>query len=73
MDAYNKYIFIIYIHISKHENSYQIYITNSKITDKKTKYIIYLINIKSKGLQDILRSILQSINKTFLKEDKPIV
>ena len=73
MDAYNKYIFIVYIYISKHKNSYRIYITNSKTIDKKTKRITYLINIKSKGLRDILRSVLQGVDRTFLKEDKPIV
>ena len=73
MDIYNEYIFIICIYISKHKNSYRIYITNGKIIDKKTKRIIHLINVKSKGLRDILRSVLQGIDRTFLKEDKPTV
>jgi len=73
VDVYNKYIFIICIRISKHENSYWIYIINGETIDKKTKRITHFINVKSKSLQDILRSILQGIDKTFLKEDKPIV
>ena len=58
VDAYNKYIFVVCIYISKYKGSYWIYITNSKTIDKKTKRITYFINIKSKGLRDILRSIL---------------
>ena len=58
VDAYNEYIFVAYIHISKHENSYRIYITNGETINKKTKRTIYLIDVKSKGLRDILRSIL---------------
>ena len=58
VDIYNEYIFIIRIRISKRESSYWIYITNGKIIDRKTKRIIYFINVKSKGLRDILRSVL---------------
>ena len=58
MDSYNKYIFIVCIRIGKYKGSYWIYVINGKIIDKKTKRITYFINVKSKGLQDILRSIL---------------
>ena len=50
VDVYNEYIFVIYIYISKYKGSYWIYITNSKIIDKKTKCITHFINVKSKGL-----------------------
>ena len=58
MDAYNKYIFVVYTRISKYKDSYWIYITKGKTIDKKTERIIYFINVKSKGLRDILRSVL---------------
>jgi len=35
--------------------------------------MIYFIDVKFKGLRDILRFILQSVDKIFFKEDKPIV
>ena len=73
MDAYNEYIFVVCIHIGKHENSYRIYVINGEIIDKKTKRMTHFIDVKSKGLQNILRSVLQGVDKTFLKEDKPTV
>ena len=73
MDAYNKYIFVVCICIDKHENSYRIYVTNGKTTDKKTKRMTHLVDVKSEGLQDILRSVLQGVDRTFLKEDKPTI
>ncbi|OCK74869.1 hypothetical protein K432DRAFT_409510 [Lepidopterella palustris CBS 459.81] len=41
------------------------------ITYKKTEDATYFIDIKSKGLQDILRFIIQDVKGTSLKEDKP--
>jgi len=32
--------------------------------------MMYFVNIKSKDLWDIFRSVLQSVNKTFFKENK---
>jgi len=34
---------------------------------------MHFINVKSKGLRDILRSVLQGVEGAFLKEDKPTV
>jgi len=58
VDAYNKYIFVVCICISKYKDSYWIYVTKGEIIDKKTERIMHFIDIKSKGLQDILRSVL---------------
>ena len=73
MDAYDEYIFVVRIRIGKHENSYRIYVTNGETTDKKTKRTTHLVDVKSEGLRDILRSVLQGVDGTFLKEDKPTV
>ena len=34
---------------------------------------MFYINVKSKGLQDILRKVLKDIYRIYLKEDKPLM
>lgn len=41
--------------------------------DKKTNDATYFIDVKSEGLRDILRSVMQDVKGTCLKEDKPTV
>jgi hypothetical protein len=47
--------------------------TDYKMPDKKTEDATYFIDVKSEGLRDILKSIMQDVEGTCLKEDKPTV
>ncbi|OCK92522.1 uncharacterized protein K441DRAFT_726984, partial [Cenococcum geophilum 1.58] len=40
--------------------------------DKKTKDSIFYINVKFKGLRDVLRKVLKDIYRICLREDKPL-
>ena len=46
---------------------------NENGVDKKTMDPAYYIDIKSEGLRDILRTVLQDIRTVNLNEDKPAV
>ena len=46
---------------------------NENGVDKKTMDLTYYIDIKSEGLRDILRTVLQDIRTVNLNEDKPAV
>jgi hypothetical protein len=41
--------------------------------DKENKYYTEYVDVKSEGLQDILREILKDVNGVSLREDKPSV
>ena len=73
MDTFDEYIFVVRTRIGKYEGSYWIYVTDGETIDKKTERTTHFIDVKSEGLRDILRSVLQGVDGTFLKEDKPTV
>ena len=68
MDIYDECIFVVRIRIGKREGNYQIYVTNGETIDKKTERTAHFIDVKSEGLRDILRSVLQGMEGTFPKE-----
>ena len=48
-------------------------LSNEDFIDKKTLDPTYFVNIKLKGLQDILRTVLGGIRVVNLNKDKPAV
>src|SRR5437773_6866945 len=46
---------------------------NNASQDKENKYYTEYVDVKSEGLQDILREILKDVNRVSLGEDKPSV
>jgi len=53
--------------------STRIFVHASFANDKKTLNLIYYLNMKSKELRDILRTILRDIRTINLNEDKFVV
>ncbi|OCL12971.1 P-loop containing nucleoside triphosphate hydrolase protein [Glonium stellatum] len=73
-NATSKYKIVESSTVPSEVDAYDEYIFVVRIRiDKKTERITHFIDVKSKGLRDILRSVLQGVEGTFLKEDKPSV
>ena len=73
MDELDQYVFVIHMQISEFVDFIQSSAHNNGIADKDTNELTFYIDVKSEGLRNILREIMQNIKKVSLRENKPSV
>jgi len=69
----DEYIFIVRARIGKQSSILSIFNAKEDTLDRNTRDLAFFINVKSKGLADILRTVLRDIRRISLKEDAPTV
>jgi hypothetical protein len=68
----DQYIFVVCTWIGEHFSLGPNLYSDSK-ADRTTEKQTYHVNIKSEGLRDVLRSVLQDVKDICLRKTKPLV